>query len=43
VGSKTWSLLNASGTPAWEMGLLSELVEKPSPSSSTVFRDTTST
>jgi hypothetical protein len=43
VGSKTWSFLNASGTPAWEMGLLSELVEKPSPSSSTIFRDTTST
>jgi hypothetical protein len=39
VGSKTWSFIAGSGAPAWQLGLLSELVQKNSLNGSAILQD----
>jgi RHS repeat-associated protein len=42
-GSKTWHFTASSSAPVWQLGLLSEFVQKPSVTSGTIFKDDTLT
>jgi RHS repeat-associated protein len=43
IGSKTWNFVNTASAPAWQIGLSSEFIQKPSPSSAQIYTDDTYT
>ena len=38
-GSKTWNFITSTSVPAWQLGLVSQFLQKPSVSSSATFQD----